>query len=88
MIFEKHSVHLNRLESFYLMPFASYLTTPIISGFKYYSYIYFKQGNFTAAINFYEKWYFHHLIYPQDFSEDLVMNVRDLLKLIQIGEEL
>ncbi|WP_300004147.1 glycosyltransferase 61 family protein [Anabaena sp. AL09] len=33
-------------------------------------------------------WHFHHLIYPQDFSEDIVMNVRDLLKLIQICEEL
>ena len=38
MIFEKHSVHLNRLESFYLMPFASYLPTQIISELKYYSY--------------------------------------------------
>lgn len=38
MIFEKHSVHLNRLESFYLMPFASCLPTQIISGLKYYSY--------------------------------------------------
>ena len=31
-------------------------------------------------------WHFHHLIYPQDFSEDIVINVRDLLKLLQICE--
>ena len=33
-------------------------------------------------------WHFHHLIYPQEFSEDIVINVRDLLRLIQICEEL
>jgi tetratricopeptide (TPR) repeat protein len=32
-------------------------------------------------------WHFHHLIYPQDFSEDIVINVRDLLKLIEICQE-
>ena len=47
MIFEKHSVHLNRLESFYFMPFASYLPTQIISGFKYYSYI--PEANFSGT---------------------------------------
>jgi hypothetical protein len=59
-----------------------------ITQLKHQADIYFKQGDFIAAINFYEKWHFHHLIYPQDFSEDIVMNVRDLLKLIQICEEL
>ena len=30
-------------------------------------------------------WHFHHLIYPKNFSEDILINVKDLLKLLQIA---
>jgi capsular polysaccharide biosynthesis protein len=31
-------------------------------------------------------WHFHHLIYPKNFSEDIVINIRDLCKLLQIAD--
>ncbi|MBD2445519.1 hypothetical protein H6G25_20575 [Dolichospermum sp. FACHB-1091] len=33
-------------------------------------------------------WYFHRLIYPQDFAEDILVNAGDLFKLLQICEKL
>ncbi len=30
-------------------------------------------------------WHLHHLIYPQNFSEDILINVKDLFKLLQIA---
>lgn len=30
-------------------------------------------------------WYLHHLIYPQEFAEDIFINIRDLLKLLEIS---
>ncbi len=31
-------------------------------------------------------WHFHHLIYPKNFSEDILINAKDLFNILQIAD--